>query len=271
MSTIQINNVITATKAVRIFAPENAVTEAIMKGIYGYKEEDVRGLAELLNAREGGTLTEIFGEYSRKTGKARGTVRNLYYAMAKLSARDENFCKEYLGGKPLAVEKITAFKECEEKALVKKVLTGKASGRSVRRIITEMAGGDAKTALRLQNKFRAVAKNNPELIEKTNADLKKAGVIKERAIGTFGVVGGAGEKSAADAQIKKLKAEINGLMERVAARERRENAFLRERLAALEIENLRLKNVLYGGEKNSAASFFAKKRGGNGGGAELGS
>ncbi len=236
-----------------------------MKGIYGYREEDVRGLAELLNAREGGTLAEIFGEYSRKSGKARGTVRNLYYAMAKLSVRDEGFCREYLDGKPLAVNKLDAFKECEEQMLVKKVLAGRASGRSVRRVINEMAGGDAKIALRLQNKFRAIAKKKPEIIAKTCAELKKSGAIKESA---FEVVGGT--NGVADAQMKKLKAEINGLMERIAAKERHENAFLRQRLAVLETENLRLKNTLYGGEKNSAAVFFAKKRGRNGG-AELGS
>lgn len=267
MSTIRINNVITAKKAVRIFAPENAVTEAIMKKIYGYKEEDVRGLAEILRNREGGTLSEIFAEYSEKTGKARGTVRNLYYAMAKLSERDAEFCDEYFEGKPLAVEKIKAFGKQEEKELVKKVVAGRACGRSVRRIITEISGGDAKTALRFQNKFRAIVRNNPQLIEETTEELKKAGVIKERA---FRTVGAAEKSFGRDEQIKKLKAEINGLMERVAARERRENAYLREKLAALEIENLRLKNVLYGGEKNSAADFFAKKRDGNGG-AELGS
>lgn len=254
-----------------------------MVKLYGYKEEDVKGLANLLKNREGGSLSEIFGRFAAKSGKARGTVRNLYYAMAKLSVKDENFRNEYLGGKVLEVEKIVAFDEKEEKELVKKVLTGKALGKSVRKTIAELAEGNAKTALRLQNKFRGTVKRKPELIKSVRAELLREGIIKKSAFcsceeanpyanlqksaysANFGAA-----KCVPEPSLKKLTAEINGLIERVAAKERRENAFLREKLAALEIENLRLKNVLYGGEKNAAARFFSGRHGG-GGGAEIGS
>ena len=245
-----------------------------MVKLYGYKEEDVKGLANLLKNREGGSLSEIFERFAAKSGKARGTVRNLYYAMAKLSVKDANFRNEYLGGKFLKVEKIVAFDKEEEKEIVKKVLTGNALGKTVRKTIAELAEGDAKTALRLQNKFRGTVKRKPELVKSVRAELLREGIIKKSAIcsgeeanpyANFGAV-----KCVPEASIKKLTAEINGLIERVAAKQRRENAFLREKLAALEIENLRLKNVLYGGEKNAAARFFSGRHGG-GGGAEIGS
>lgn len=249
-----------------------------MVKLYGYKEKDVRGLAEFLNNREGGSLSEIFDKFSAQSGKAKGTVRNLYYAMAKLSVKDEDFRNEYLGGKALEVEKIVAFGKDEEKELVKKVLTGKALGKSVRKTISELAGKDAKTALRLQNKFRGTIKRKPELVKTVRAELLSAGIIKKSefdfgektCFGTGLRKNFCAANSVPEASVKRLTAEINGLIERVAAKERRENAFLREKLAALEIENLRLKNVLYGGEKNLAARYFSGRRGG-GGGAEIGS
>ncbi len=238
-----------------------------MQKIYGYKEKDVKGLAEFITGRKRGALTEAFGEYAEMTGKARGTVRNMYYALAKLSAKDKAFCDEYLGGKPLEVEKIVTFGAEEEKELITSVVKGRAEGKSVRRVIMEITSGDAKKSLRFQNKYRGIMKNKPELIESVRKKLAAQGELPLRTDDkrAFKVVS-RGTGALPETQLKRLKAEINGLMMRVAAGIRKENAVLKDKLAALEIENLRLKNTLYGnGGKNSAMRFLSKGKNGGGG------
>jgi hypothetical protein len=67
-----------------------------MEKIYGYKEKDVIGLAEFLKKKGTLNLSETFVEYGRENGKAKGTVRNLYYALAKRSNFDKEFCQNTL-------------------------------------------------------------------------------------------------------------------------------------------------------------------------------
>ena len=93
-----------------------------MEKMYGFKEKDVIGLAELIKNRGEKTLTEVFNEYSLINGKAKGTVRNLYYALAKKSATDKEFCQKYLDGKPLEVSQIVQFDGEQERDLIRKIL-----------------------------------------------------------------------------------------------------------------------------------------------------
>ena len=54
-----------------------------MEGIYGYKEKDVIGLAKFIDERKGQSLSKTFESYAVISGKAKGTVRNLYYGILK--------------------------------------------------------------------------------------------------------------------------------------------------------------------------------------------
>ena len=63
------------------------------------------------------------------------------------------------------------------------------------------------------------------------------------------------------AQFEKLKGEINGLVSRIALKTKKENEFLKERIAVLEKENLKLYNLLYGSATpENALKYF--RRGG---------
>ena len=66
-----------------------------MESLYGFKEKDVKALAEFLKSRKNQPLTEVFKAYALMSGKKEGTVRNLYYAMAKKSGESEEFRKKY--------------------------------------------------------------------------------------------------------------------------------------------------------------------------------
>ena len=124
-----------------------------MEKLYGYKTSDVIALAEFIRKRENQSLSLIFEKFGEKYGKAKGTVRNLYYALAKKSNEDQAFCAKYLNGKPILVSKIIGFDGVEEKELIEKIVLEKSKGRSVRSIIMSLADGDAKIALRYQNKY----------------------------------------------------------------------------------------------------------------------
>ncbi len=239
-----------------------------MEKIYGYKEEDVLALAEFLKNRAGKSLSQVFEEFGALHGKAKGTVRNLYYALAKKSNINPDFCKYYLQGKPLSVAKIAEFSEDEERWLLKRILSAKRQGVSVRRAILDLSGGDEKTALRYQNKYRNLIRKNSKLltavINEINAEqggvtLDKSAVIGRNAtkIGTDGKA----SDIISPTQFMRLKKEIDGLVDRICDKLKRENRLLKDRVSALELENLRLNNLLFAKNGGSVVKYFASKKG----------
>lgn len=227
-----------------------------MEGIYGYKEKDVIGLAKFIDERKGQSLSKTFESYAVISGKAKGTVRNLYYALAKHSQKDVEFCNRYLKGKPLTVNKIVEFEEAEEKRIIKEILLAKKDGRSVRSKIMELADGDGKLALRYQNKFRGAVKNKPRLIAEIVEELKKEGkdVFISQEKDTSNMI--------SEVQLKRLKTEINNLVMRISEKTLKENRLLKERVAYLESENLKLSSKLYGNVGVVDALKFFRSRGG---------
>lgn len=225
-----------------------------MEKIYGYKEKDVVGLAEFVRNRGGKSLTETFETYALKTGKAKGTVRNLYYALAGKSNKDKSFCDKYLDGKPISVVKIEGFTAFDERNLIKTVLMGKKAGRSVRSVIMEMASGDGKIALRYQNKYRNAIKNKPQLVSEIIAEIKgdQSLLTNEKSLNQ------AYENKVELANvISKIKSQISDFAEKVCLKEQKENKYLKNRIAFLEQENLRLNHALFGdyGAKSALKSL----------------
>lgn len=203
-----------------------------MGKIYGFKESDVKRLFEFLQKNEGLPLSEVFLKYGIKYGKSKGTVRNLYYAMAKKSKEDKSFRDEFLCGKIFAVKKNEKFGAEEGKSLVETILKSKAQGKSVRKVVNEMAGGDVRLALRLQNKFRNATKS-----ERRSAALRSASALIP------------------DAYLAGLKREINGLYDRLFNKLKKENAELKKSLAEERLKNVKLRKGVSGGA--GALSYFA--------------
>lgn len=223
-----------------------------MNKIYGYKEKDVLGLAEFIKQNNANTKTSAFIEYAKASGKAQGTIRNLYYALAKKSRLDQEFCQKYLGGTPLSVGKIVEFKRDEEENLVKEILKEKLKGRSVRSIISSLSKGDEKIALRYQNKFRNVVKNNPELIEKCYKELSE-NQTENQNFNPKSII--------KDDKMKKLKAEINSLVDKISLDVKKENQKLKAKIAFLEQENAKFKQKLgLTTSQSTAVKFFVNGR-----------
>lgn len=191
-----------------------------MNKINGYTEEEARSLVEYVweGKRAGKTLTHLFASYGAKYGRAKGSVRNYYYALMKNPKGDERV-KKLLEGKALTVEKIREFTEEETDDAIRKILQEKSKGISIRRAIFNISKGDDKLMLRLQNKYRNVLKKDPERIRSI-----------AQALGLTVVA----EKSFLE---RKLENEINALYDRLTQSLKAENARLFEENAKLKREN----------------------------------
>ena len=194
-----------------------------MNKINGYTEEEAKSLVEFVWAgkRAGKTLTNLFAAYGAKYGRAKGSVRNYYYALMK--TQEDERVKKMLEGKDLTVEKIREFTEEETDETLRNILKEKSKGISVRRAIFNIAGGDDKLMLRLHIKYRNVLKKQPEKI---------------RAIADELGVSGVAEKSFME---RKLENEINALYERLTSSLKAENARLFDENTRLKRENEQLK------------------------------
>ena len=81
-----------------------------MNKINGYTEEEAKSLVEFIKEgkSKGKTLTYLFETYGAARGRAKGSVRNYYYALMKNEKQDERIVK-LLDGSKLSVEKIREF------------------------------------------------------------------------------------------------------------------------------------------------------------------
>lgn len=222
-----------------------------MQKIYGYKDEDLKNFTEYLKNKPR-PLTRCFKEYALLSGKADGTIRNMYYAIAKKSRTDKDFNEEFLHGETFKVNKPEKFGEQEKLSLIKKILEMKASGKSVRAAISVLSGGDEKLSLRYQNKFRNVVKTEPGLIDRLLKEIEKGRGGKLLEFSYTKMV----KNVVPDQMMKKLQSAVNGLVEKISSETKKENAMLKEKLRILEKENLKLK----GQETPSAATRFFRNK-----------
>ena len=209
-----------------------------MNKINGYTEEEAKSLVEFIKAgkQKGKTLTYLFETYGLKHGRAKGSVRNYYYALMKNEKSDERIVK-LLDGSELSVEKIREFTEEETDEVLRSILSEKSKGLSVRRAIFNLSGGNDKLMLRLQNKYRNTLKKQPQRIAEIAEELGMC----EEAARLREVKDKEAEKTSRpdkDFLRRRLENEINALYDRLAQALKTEN----ERLRA---ENSLLKDELH--------------------------
>ena len=207
-----------------------------MNKINGYTEEEARNLVEYIKEgrQKGKTLTYLFETYGLRHGRAKGSVRNYYYALMKNEYGDERIVK-LLDGSQLSVEKIREFTEEETDAALRSILAEKSKGLSVRRAIFNLAKGDDKLMLRLQNKYRNTLKKEPSRIAAIAEEMGLADEVK-RVERSANKAVDKRVKGLPDADFlrRRLENEINALYDRLAQGLKAENERLRE-------ENARLK------------------------------
>lgn len=195
-----------------------------MEKIKGYTKEEAKELVAYIThgKSEGKTLTSLFESYGKTHGRAKGSVRNYYYALLK--SKDEN-AREILSGTGLKAESVRSFTESETEEILEQIIARKQEGLSVRKAILSIAGGDEKLMLRLQNKYRNVAKKEPDRIRRILLGLSE-------------------KQNAGDILQRRIENEIDGLYERVALGLRAENSKLRKEADCLREENKALRELL---------------------------
>ncbi len=141
-----------------------------MEKINGYTKEEAQSLVKYVceGKGQGKTLTRIFEEYAKNSGRAKGSVRNYYYALLKSTENRE--VREILKDTQLKAEESRPFTDEETDKILKAILQERSRGISVRRAVLNLAGGDDKLMLRYQNKYRNVLAKQPERLEKLMRD-----------------------------------------------------------------------------------------------------
>lgn len=194
---------------------------------YSTKQDKLKSFILRLKNHKG-NLSAFFREWANETGMAVGSVRNYYYTIAKKSNVDLEFCKKYLDGTPLKVNKIKPFCEKEKTFLMDRISLAKKDGKSVRSEILSLAKGNAKEALRLQNKYRNEIKNQNIKTEK----VKISSTTEE-----------------------KIKRGIDKLLSRLMQSVIDENRTLKEKIKSLEskppIKKRSALDFLLGGDENA--------------------
>ena len=211
-----------------------------MRKINGYTEEEARNLVEYIKEgkSKGKTLTYLFETYGLRHGRAKGSVRNYYYALMRNERGDERIVK-LLDGSQLSVEKIKEFTQEETDEALRSILAEKSKGMSIRRAIFNLSKGDDKLMLRLQNKYRNTLKKEPERIA---AIAEELGLQTDAYRREKGERMGMKELPNREFLRRRLENEINGLYDRLAQALKAENERLREENATLKEENERLRN-----------------------------
>jgi hypothetical protein len=191
-----------------------------MNKINGYTREEAESLIKYIcdGKVQGKTLTRIFDEYATRSGRAKGSVRNYYYALLK--SGENEAVSELLRGTDLKAETIRPFSEEETDKILKEILKQKSKGISVRRAVLNLSGGDDKLMLRYQNKYRNVVAKQPERLERL---LKECGL------------------DYSEEGQRKIEQKINELYDGLASGLKRENKRLEDVIKKLTQENYLLK------------------------------
>ncbi len=173
--------------------------------------------------REGKNLSELFSEYAKKTGKAKGSIRNLYYEMVAKTENSPHLKARLLGEETFTVQKKQTFTVAEEEGLLLRLFTLKRKGISVRQALLSLANGNPTLALRYQNKYRNLLTKNPSLV------LRAVERVKEETGYCFNPYERA--KKAENLPVKQLK---ESALTKKLNRLKRENVRLKEKLFLAE-------------------------------------
>lgn len=215
----------------------------------GFTDRQMKKLFEraVKAKNDGESLSSVFEELSKDFNKAKGSVRNVYYASIKRAKTDGDYGKRFSEGKDLSANEIVAFKDSEADELLYKILLGTTFGKSVRRTILEMTS-DQKTSLRYQNKYRNLLKGERARVER----------IRQSIIEDYGKCFNPYAKTVGNVGLENvLKSEINRLYDRIAGEVRAKNAKLEYKVDALEKENAELKEKLKSLTKSNLSEYFA--------------
>ena len=168
-----------------------------MEKIYGYSQKSVEKLVAFVKQNKDMKKVDIFKAFAKKYKKKSGSVRNMYYALARQ------------GETLFSAKKVVLFDREKEDEILTHVLIENRKGKSVRNALLSLAKGDYKLYLRYQNKYRVILKNDKKRLENLTLLLKESGKIKEDFWATNEV-----KKRINPLVFDRLSKEVDSLIER---------------------------------------------------------
>ena len=168
-----------------------------MEKIYGYSQKSVEKLVAFVKQNKDMKKVDIFKAFAKKYKKKSGSVRNMYYALARQ------------GETLFSAKKVALFDREKEDEILTHVLIENRKGKSVRNALLSLAKGDYKLYLRYQNKYRVILKNDKKRLENLTLLLKESGKIKEDFWATNEV-----KKRVKPFVFDRLSREVDSLIER---------------------------------------------------------
>ena len=132
------------------------------KGKTGWNSDEEELLTRAVDRcrAAGEPLKTAFTEAAKETGRRPNSVRNHYYASSRSAGTSPTFLP---------------FSEEESLSLLKTVLLARSAGESVRACTLRLAEGDTRRMLRYQNKYRALLKSQPALVDRARRELQEKG------------------------------------------------------------------------------------------------
>lgn len=198
---------------------------------------------------KGESLSSVFKDFSKTSGMAKGSVRNVYYQTMQKMNEDKNYMAKMLGDGKLEVAKIISFEDGEADLLLERILTGVTFGKSVRRVIFDMTE-NPKLALRYQNKYRNLLKYEEQRV------IQVIEKLTERYGKCYNPYQ---ERGGEDKNLTRLKKEINDLYDKIASGIKAENKALKQKILALEEKNKALECLLAEQKSSSLKDYFKDK------------
>lgn len=133
----------------------------------GWSQEETDLLRnEVRQASEtGAPLRTVFERMGETLGRKPNSVRNYYYMQLRDQGGED--CKR--------AAPFETFSDEEIHDLLRHILAAKGQGQSVRASVMDLSHGDKTLMLRYQNKYRALLRKRPDLIEDICRELREAG------------------------------------------------------------------------------------------------
>ncbi len=150
------------------------MTEVMQRGRHmGWSAAEDKLLWETADEaqQQGLPLKAVFEKIAGLTGRRPNSIRNYYYAQARQK-----------DGGAQRKARFVPFQEDEVEKLLETVLRDRAQGISVHACLNRISGGDRTLLLRYQNKYRAVIKTRPDLVEKTVEKLRAEGIDCDKPV-----------------------------------------------------------------------------------------
>ena len=196
----------------------------------GWSQEETDLLWKEIRAAadEGEPLRGVFERMGQTLGRKPNSVRNYYY----MQLRDQ------ADGSLKRAAPFETFTDQEIHDLLRHVLAARGQGQSVRACVMEMSHGDKALMLRYQNKYRAVLRKKPDLVEKICQELRQEGMPCPVIQDSFSAAGKAVSPSPFDIADPDAKAAWAAIL---SLSRRAENA---EKTEAPESDRLRVQRDL---------------------------